>query len=299
MKKTSIILSVLFTLFSSPFVSAEVYTYTGPSFTNVFGPYTTSMSVTATITTNALIPPDQTAYSIGALVTSWTVSDGYNTLQGPDPGTILIANVDTDSSGHIVGGYVGAFTLPFRTQVGDIQDWIVTDSSGPLNQGIDDLECTEDDGNGNCTNNTNAGFGEVVAYGTWTGGSVPEVAYSVGGSVSGLTGSGLELQINGADNLAVLADGPFTFATQLTDTSSYTVTVFAQPSGQVCNVANGSGTIDGSNITNVEVVCQDTVTPPAPPPANALPVPTLANWALIVLSVLLGLVAISQRKRSS
>jgi hypothetical protein len=299
MKKTRVILSALVMLLTSQFASAEVYTYTGPNFTSVSGPYTTSMSVTGTITTSSPIPPDQTNYSIGGLVDSWTMSDGYNTLQGPDPGTILIANVDTNSAGEIVGGFVGAFTLPFRTQVGDIQDWIVTDSAGPLNQGIDDLECIEDDGEGTCTNNTSAGSGNVQAYGTWTGGSVPEATYSVGGSVSGLTGTGLELQNNGTDTLAVTADGPFTFVTALADGSDYAVTVSTEPSGQTCDVTNGSGTIAGSNVTSVSVACQDVSAPPVAPPATALPIPALADWALLALSVLLGLAAFLNRKRLS
>ena len=35
--------------------------------------------------------------------------------------------------------------------------------------------------------------------------------FSVGGSVSGLEGSGLVLRLNDGDDLSVLADGPFAF----------------------------------------------------------------------------------------
>ena len=166
MKKTIVVFGALAALFYSHFVQAETYTYAGPNFTNAFGGYTTSMSVTASITTSAPIPPNETDYNIVGLITGWSVSDGLNTLQAP--GSYIIALVDTDDSGHIVGGRVGAFTLPNRTQTGDIQDWIWTDSDVPINQGINDLECTEDDGNGTCTNNTSAGHGEVSSYGTWT-----------------------------------------------------------------------------------------------------------------------------------
>ena len=54
-------------------------------------------------------------------------------------------------------------------------------------------------------------------------------AYSIGGTVSGLAGSGLVLQNNGGDDLAISADGSFTFATPLVDGSSYEVTVLTQP----------------------------------------------------------------------
>ncbi|TVQ34817.1 MAG: hypothetical protein EA370_10045 [Wenzhouxiangella sp.] len=82
--------------------------------------------------------------------------------------------------------------------------------------------------------------------------------YTVGGTVSGLLGDGLVLQNNGDDDLAISADGSFTFATSLPDGSAYAVSVLTQPSGpeQLCSVSLGSGLIAGSNITGVQVNCQ-------------------------------------------
>ena len=40
--------------------------------------------------------------------------------------------------------------------------------------------------------------------------------YTIGGTVSGLTGTGLVLADNGGDNLPVTANGAFTFATPVT-----------------------------------------------------------------------------------
>ncbi len=85
--------------------------------------------------------------------------------------------------------------------------------------------------------------------------------YTVGGNVSGLTGTGLALQNNGADTLSVTADGAFTFATELADGSAYAVTVSSQPTGQNCSVSNGSGTIATADVTNVAVTCVTDVTP--------------------------------------
>jgi len=79
--------------------------------------------------------------------------------------------------------------------------------------------------------------------------------YSIGGNVSGLTGSGLGLQNSGGDDLAITGDGAFVFGTALTSTSPYDVTVFAQPNGQTCTVSSGSGTVASSNITTVQVNC--------------------------------------------
>jgi hypothetical protein len=86
--------------------------------------------------------------------------------------------------------------------------------------------------------------------------------FTVGGAVSGLTGTGLVLQNNGGNNLAITADGPFTFSPLLASGASYSVTVLTQPSGQGCSVANGSGSIAGANVTNVSVAC---AAPPAAP----------------------------------
>ena len=83
--------------------------------------------------------------------------------------------------------------------------------------------------------------------------------YSVGGSVSGLTGT-VVLQDNGGDDLSVSANGPFTFATKLASGAAYAVTVKTNPSGQTCSVSNGSGTIGSANVTNVAVTCTTTPT---------------------------------------
>lgn len=101
----------------------------------------------------------------------------------------------------------------------------------------------------------------IMAYGTgqadnWSGGNLAAgPSYSVGGTVSGLNGTVI-LQDNASDTLSVSADGSFTFGTPVPAGSAYNVTVKNGPSGQTCSVANGTGTIGSSNITNVAVLCQ-------------------------------------------
>ena len=84
-----------------------------------------------------------------------------------------------------------------------------------------------------------------------------DAAFTVGGTVTGLSGTGVVLQNNGGDNLAIAANGAFTFATPLTDRSAYAVTVLTQPGGpsQTCTVANASGTLMGGNVSNVAITC--------------------------------------------
>ena len=82
------------------------------------------------------------------------------------------------------------------------------------------------------------------------------VTYTIGGTVSGLSGTGLLLQNNSGDNLAVSANGSFTFATAIPSGSTYSVTVLAQPTGpsQTCVVTGGGGTA-GAIITGIQVAC--------------------------------------------
>jgi hypothetical protein len=82
--------------------------------------------------------------------------------------------------------------------------------------------------------------------------------FTVGGSISGLLGSGLVLQDNGADNLTISGTGNvnFTFATPLSSGVTYAVTILTQPlnPGQTCTVLNGTGTLNTS-INNVQIIC--------------------------------------------
>ena len=77
--------------------------------------------------------------------------------------------------------------------------------------------------------------------------------YTIGGTVSGLTGS-VVLQDNSGDDQTITSDGAFTFTTKLASGSGYSVSVLTQPTGQTCNVQNGSGTAI-ANVTNVAVSC--------------------------------------------
>jgi 6-phosphogluconolactonase (cycloisomerase 2 family) len=91
------------------------------------------------------------------------------------------------------------------------------------------------------------------------GGSTPPPAtYTIGGSVSGLTGSGLVLQNNGGDNLTVAAKATsFTFNTALAGGAAYSVKVLTQPTNpaQTCTVSAGSGNVAAANVTSVAIAC--------------------------------------------
>lgn len=87
----------------------------------------------------------------------------------------------------------------------------------------------------------------------------PAEAYGIGGMVSGLIGGTVTLQLNGGGDLALSANGGFTFDGAGSAGFAYAVTVATQPQGQTCAVANGAGTVASANVTNVTVSCQTNV----------------------------------------
>ena len=80
-------------------------------------------------------------------------------------------------------------------------------------------------------------------------------SWQVGGTAQGLSGAGLMLLNNGTDSLAVPANGIFTFATSLATGASFSVSIAGQPSGQLCSVSDGSGSVADANVGSVGVRC--------------------------------------------
>jgi hypothetical protein len=83
--------------------------------------------------------------------------------------------------------------------------------------------------------------------------------YTVGGSVTGLVGSGLVLLDNASDRLSIASAGTFTFAGAVPSGAAYNVTIAAEPvnPAQTCSVTNGtgSGTVTSADVTTVAVIC--------------------------------------------
>jgi hypothetical protein len=103
-------------------------------------------------------------------------------------------------------------------------------------------------------------------------GSVSDVAvicgqgYTVSGVVTGLPSAytsqatpPFEVYLASDSQPGVLfapaGNGPFTFDWLLLNGSSYGVSIYSQPWGEVCAVRDGSGTIGAANISSVEVAC--------------------------------------------
>ncbi len=135
----------------------------------------------------------------------------------------------------------GAFG--FKTTVDAGSQYNVTVAAQPANpsQG-----CAIANATGTATNNVTS-----VTVACSTG------SFSVGGTVSGLSGGGLVLRNNGGDDLPIASNGSFTFAAELASGSAFEVTVATAPTrpSQTCTVADASGTIAGSDVRTVKVSC--------------------------------------------
>jgi hypothetical protein len=111
--------------------------------------------------------------------------------------------------------------------------------------------------------------------------------YTLGGTVSGLTRTGLVLA-NGANIVSVAAHTTsFTLPTPVAYANRYAVTVATQPEGLTCSVSHGSGAMPAGDVTRVRVKCLE----------NAYPVSAAAG-SLDTTGLML-LLALARSSRSS
>jgi N-acetylneuraminic acid mutarotase len=99
-----------------------------------------------------------------------------------------------------------------------------------------------------------AGGNGQTATGSTTSSST--MAYSIGGSISGLSQSGLSLTAAGSNTVTVAAGATsFTLPNPVASGMSYTVSVKTQPQGESCRVDNASGMVSNAAISTVQVSC--------------------------------------------
>ena len=91
---------------------------------------------------------------------------------------------------------------------------------------------------------------------------------AVQGTVAGLLGTGLGLQLNGGMSIALPPGAVrFTFPAPLSFGQTYSVAVISQPIAppQACAINNASGTVGSGDVTNVQVACVTTASVPGAP----------------------------------
>jgi len=198
-----------------------------------------------------------------------TVADGTGTTTGADVNDITVSCKTNSNPTYTIGGTISGIT-----------------ATGPIvlqDDGTDNLTVSADGSFAFKTPIPSASAYSVTALassnsqtrtcaftnasGVVAGADVTNINVACAGAalnvaivanVSGLTATGLVLQDNGADDLAVNANGPATFTTPIVSGSAYNVTVLTQPTGQTCVVANGAGTVASGTATNITVTCAPT-----------------------------------------
>ena len=200
------------------------------------------------IRTNSPAPIAMATLSLLALVACTTTNNNGSqtfTIGGAVSGLTGSGLVlQNNGAGNLPITANGAFTFPGSIANGS--SYLVTVLAEPTNPAE---TCKVTDGSGTASAN-------VTNIQVTCTANTPPITYTIGGTVTGLTGSGLVLQDNGANNLPVTANGAFVFTTPIASGSVYAVTVLTQPSNpaQSCTVTSGSGTAT-SNVTNVQVAC--------------------------------------------
>lgn len=168
-------------------------------------------------------------YSVGGTVSGLTTNSG-----------VLLT--DAAGSGVFVSGN-GRFTIENAFADGAAYDLAV--ASDP---GTPAVRCTVNRGQGVIA-------GADVANVTV---ECAQRAFSLGGTVSGVSAVGLVLESRGAE-IAVSKDGSFVFPGKITTGSSYAVTIEQNPDGETCVLENAAGTVDAADVS-VKVTCAPSVT---------------------------------------
>ena len=174
----------------------------------------------------------------------WTPTISY-TVGGTITGLAGTGLVLQDNGGNNLPVAAGATSFTFSAPIASGGTYNVAVFSQPSSPS---QTCTVTSGSGAVANANITGIQVICTTN----------AYTIGGTVSGLTGTGLVLQDNGGNSLPVAAGATsFTFTAPIASGASFNVTVFSQPSSptQTCTVTSGSGLVAGANITSVQVTC--------------------------------------------
>jgi uncharacterized repeat protein (TIGR03803 family) len=180
-------------------------------------------TVSAGNITNIAVACSDLTYAVGGTITGLTAA-----------GLVLANGSDTLS----VPANATTFTMP--TAVAYTSPYAVTVQAQPINQA-----CSVSQGSG--TMGPQAVTNITVTC---------SPTYTLGGTISGLGGvSGLVLA-NGSDTLTVAPNtATFTLPTRATSGAAYSLTVQAHPAALDCVVSNGTGTVSGADVTNIDVAC--------------------------------------------
>jgi 6-phosphogluconolactonase (cycloisomerase 2 family) len=201
------------------------------------GPQPTTPSQTCTVTNGSgtIAGANIANVAVNCVTKTFTVSGTVSGLTGTG---LVLANNGADNL-TVTGN-----TFTFATAVASGAAYAVTVATQPSGPA---QNCTVTSGAGTVTT---ANVTDVVV-------NCAVNKFTIGGSVSGLSGTGLKIQNNAGDTLSVTQNGSFTFATSISSGANYAISVSAIPVNpiQQCTLTNGAGVVGSANVTNVAIVC--------------------------------------------
>ena len=185
-------------------------------------------------------------YAIEVKVTGLASDTGDAGLADAGAGALVLAN----GSDTLTVGQDGTFSFPTKVPTSTAYD--VTVAAQPTNP---TQTCTVSGGSGT------VGTSDVTSITV----DCTTSTFTVSGTISGLTASGLSLKDTytgggGPETISPAAnDTTFAFSQAIKSGETYAVTVDAAPAGLHCGVTNGTGTIAGANVTDVADACTPNV----------------------------------------
>lgn len=215
------------TTFTFPFKQAANTSYSVSVSSNPEGHTCTvsnaSGNVTSNSITNVAVSCQQTPGQLSGTVSGLTTS-GLKLTNGSEE--ISISN--------------GSSTFAFNTRIAVGEGYSVSVSGQPTGK-----TCTVANASGSMASN---GVNNLQV-------TCANRAYTLGGSISGLTTSGLKLK-NGSETIDVSSSATtYIFSTSVAYGSSYQVEVARQPTGQTCSISSGTGTMGSANVSAANVSC--------------------------------------------
>jgi uncharacterized repeat protein (TIGR03803 family) len=183
-----------------------------------------SATMPASNVTSVVIACSDQSYTVGGTISGLASS-----------GLVLVNGSDTLS----VKPGASSFTMP--TTVAYTSTYAVTLQTQPTG-----LTCSISNGTGTMGSAAVTNIAITCSANT----------YTVGGTISGLTASGLVLLDNGGDATTISANATqFTMNTGVAYGSDYAITVQTPPTGLVCSVSNGASTMGAADVTSVSLAC--------------------------------------------
>lgn len=177
-------------------------------------------------------PPPTQSYAIGGTISGLSGTLVMVPFSYGDPQTFTTNGAFTFSEQTAAGNL---YHVTIETQPSG-QTCTVTNGSGTVNANVTNVSV-------NCSANT--------------------TDYSIGGTITGLTGAGLKIEDTSANAVTVPAGATtFTLPNRKQSNYEYDVGISAQPAGQTCVLLKSHGVINSADVANVDVRCIDNVTDP-------------------------------------